>query len=109
MKTISEPIAGEELQKLANEIGGFFIKVVIDLDKNILCVGAKMHVEEEEDLIKNGSLKENLWGGGYNLEEKIITYDSIINNKPGINNSSEILDQSIRSKLELLTRKLLNV
>ena len=109
MKIVTALIAEGKLRELAREIGGFFIKVVVDLDKNILCAGAKMHVDEERELLNNGSLKENLWGGGYNLEEKIITYDSIINNKPGINNSSEILDQNIRLKLELLTRKLLNL
>ena len=65
MKIISEPITINELQELAKEIGGFFIKVVVDLEKNILCAGAKMHIDEEQELINNGSMKENLWCGGY--------------------------------------------
>ena len=94
---------------MAQEIGGFFIKVVVDLEKEILAAGAKMHVEEEEILIKDGSNKESLWGGGYNLDDKIVTFDSIINNKPRVNPSLEILDKATREKLEKITRYLLNV
>jgi len=109
IKIISGGIDINELNKLAEEIGGFYIKIVVDLDRGILAAGAKMHVDEEQMLLEQGSKKENLWGGGYDLETKYVTFDSIINNKPGINNSSEILDTGIRTKFETITRKLLGI
>lgn len=109
MKTITRPISKIELQELSQEIGGFFIKVVVDLDKKILVAGAKMHIDEEQELLKNGSIRENLWGGGYDLEEKKITFDSIINNRPGVNHSSEILEPAIREKFERIVRYLLDL
>ena len=109
MKIISNPVAGEELKELAQEIDGFYIKVVVDLEKEILAAGAKMHVDEELMLIENGSVKENLWGGGYDLETKQVAFDSIINIKPGLNASSDILEPAIRKKFENILRKVLNV
>jgi hypothetical protein len=100
MDIISQPIDSPQgLEILAKEIGGYFIKVVIDIEKEILSAGAKMHIDEEAQLLSMGSSQSNLWGGGYDLETKEITHDSIINNKPGVNNSSEILGTEIRVKV----------
>ena len=109
MKILIGPIDLEELKVLSNEIDGFYIKVVADLEKKILAAGAKMHVDEEQILLEKGSRKEDLWGGGYDLEIKEVTFDSIINNKPGVNASSEILDPLIRKRFEKILKKILNV
>ena len=108
-KLVTSPVSEKELLSLAEAIGGFYIKAVVDLEREILSAGAKMHVDEEEYLMTNGSKKENLWGGGYDLETKQVTFDSIINNKPGINMSSDILDPAVREKFEIILKKLLKV
>ena len=54
IKVISEPVSKPELAELAKEIGGFFIKVVADLEKGVIRAGAKMHVDEEQELLKSG-------------------------------------------------------
>ena len=108
-KILTNAIDVKELEELAQNIGGFYIKVVVDLEREVLAAGAKMHVSEEQLLIENGSKRDNLWGGGYDLETKQVTFDSIINNKPGVNASSDILDPLIRNKFEDILRKLLNV
>jgi Protein of unknown function (DUF5674) len=109
VKVISSTVSKAELSGLASEIGGFYIKIVVDLENRIMAAGAKMHMDEEQLLLKQGSKKDSLWGGGYDLEVKQITFDSIINNKPGINSSSDILDPGIRNKFEIITRKLLGI
>jgi hypothetical protein len=109
MKVITKPIEGQEIKAMAEEIGGFYIKVVVDIEKEVMAAGAKMHVDEEQLLIGKGSVKDNLWGGGYDLETKQISYDSIINNKPGVNSSSDILDPKVRRKFEIIVKKLLDL
>jgi hypothetical protein len=108
-KVLTKPIEGQEIKAMAEEIGGFYIKVVVDIEREVMAAGAKMHIDEEQLLLENGSKKEYLWGGGYDLETGGITFDSIINNKPGVNASSDILDPSIREKFINIIRKLLNV
>lgn len=109
VRKIEKPINPEELKELAEAIGGFYVKVVVDIKSEVLAGGAKMHVDEEQMLANEGSEKENLWGGGYDLETKEVTFDSIINNKPGINASSDILDPETRSRFEIIVRRLLDV
>lgn len=106
VKIINNPVEKAELTKLAEEIGGFYIKVVVDVEREVMAAGAKMHVDEEQLLLEQGSRKENLWGGGYDLEVGEVTFDSIINNKPGVNASSDILNPDIRNKFEIILRKL---
>jgi len=109
IKVISSPISRDELKELAKEIDGYFIKLVVDLDKNIIAAGAKMHFDEEQELLRLGSSQQSLWGGGYDLESNTVTYDSIINNRPGINSGSEIIDVKIRSNVEKIIRKYLPI
>ena len=109
IKKILDPVEPEELMGLAKEIGGFYVKVVVDIERQILVAGARMHIDEEQVLLNDGSLKGNLWGGGYDLDMKQVTFDSIINNRPGVNSSSDILDPEVRKKFEIIVRKLLNV
>jgi len=109
MQVITKPVEDKVIKSMAEEIGGFYIKVVVDLEKGVMAVGAKMHVDEEQLLLENGSNKENLWGGGYDLDTKRVTFDSIINNKPGINSSSDILDPEVRKKFEVIIRRLFGI
>lgn len=109
MKVLTKPIEGEEIKAMAGEIGGFYIKVVVDIEREVMVAGAKMHIDEEQLLLENGSKKEYLWGGGYDLETGGITYDSIINNKPGVNASSDMLDPLIREKFTSIVKKILNI
>jgi len=109
IRIISSPISGVEIKEFAQEIGGFYIKVVADIEREVIAAGAKMHVDEEQLLIQDGSRSDDLWGGGYDLETGQITFDSIINNKQEVNASSDILDPQIRKKFERIARKLLRL
>jgi hypothetical protein len=108
-RKIAEPIKRGELKELAKAVGGFYIKVVVDIKKGILAGGAKMHTDEERLLKGGDSSQEDLWGGEYDLETKQITFDSIINNKPEINASSEILNLEVRKKFADIVKRLLNI
>ena len=108
VKVICNTVDMNGLAEVAREIGGFYIKVVVDLEKEVMAAGAKMHVAEEQMLIAQEGKNENLWGVGYDLELREVTFDSIINNKPGVNTSSDILDSGIRKKFETIVRRLLS-
>ena len=100
--------ADEKTLKRAAEDHDGYIKVVVDVEKNILAAGGKRHVEGEELLLKNGSKQDNLWGGGLDLETKEIDFDSMINIRPSLGNSSrEVLSQDLRQKMEKIIKELL--
>jgi len=64
---ITSKISEENLKNAAEDLGGY-IKFVVDVEKEILTAGGVRHVQGKELLLQNGSMQENLWGGGFDLE-----------------------------------------
>ncbi len=91
-------------EKVGEDLDGY-VKVVIDLAKEIVAAGGKRHVDAEQLLLSKGSKQEDLWGGGIDLETGTIDFDSMINIRPAQSNSSrEVLSSDIRAKMEALIR-----
>jgi len=88
-------ISLEDLNKMANNMFGDLVKAVVDINKEIMAVGAELHADEEELLLKDGSKQENLWGINiYPKEDKEnrIEFDSMINLRPSRRNYSRGVD-----------------
>lgn len=97
----------EEIKKMAEDFDGY-IKVVVDIEQEILGGGGERHFEAEQKLLTEGCRQENLWGGGLDLETKEIDYNSIINLRPAQNNPSrDVLSSEIRAKFDTIVKRLL--
>lgn len=97
----------DELRKIQTEYGSF-VKVVVDIEKEILAGGAAMHYDEERALLEYGCKQANLWGGGVDLESGEIDFDSMINIRPSQNNGSRtVLDLTIQAKMRAVIEKIL--
>lgn len=101
--TTSRPFTKEEIERLREKFH-VYIKTVIDVEKKICSAGCDRHFESEQLLLQNGSDQKSIWGGGVDLETKIIDYNSFINIRPGINQSNEIQNQKLRETFETLSR-----
>jgi hypothetical protein len=102
--TKSEPFTKDEIKKL-RELFDVYIKTVIDVERKICSAGADRHFEAEKILLEDGSFQSNLWGGGIDIETKIIDCNSFINVRPTDNNASnEIQNPKLRKKFEDLTK-----
>lgn len=100
--------ASAEEKKLVSEHFQGYVKVVVDIEKEILCAGADRHVDEEQELLVNGSKQSNLWGGGIDIETGEIDYNSMINLRPNQDNPSrDILSMDIRKKFDEIVIKIL--
>ena len=103
------PFSKEEIEKLKEEFD-VYIKTVIDINERICSAGANRHFESEKELLEMGSKQVNLWGGGIDLETKLIDSNSFINIRPSQKNTSnEIQDGAIRKKFEDLMKYFFNV
>ena len=102
--TKSKPFTKEEIIKL-RELFDVYIKTVIDIEKKICSAGADRHFESEKVLLDEGCSQSNLWGGGIDIETKLIDCNSFINVRPlEKNTSNEIQDPDLRKKFEDLTK-----
>ena len=105
---ISKRATEEHLRQMAEDFGGDYIKVVVDVEQNILAGGGERHFDAEQVLLEHGSQQENLWGGGMDVKTRTIDYNSMINLRPRQdNNSRDILSSDIRKKFDEILKKLL--
>lgn len=81
------------------------IKIVVDIEREILAGGSGMHYECEQLLLSDGSEQENLWGANWFPDEQEIEFESLINIRPRQNRSIIIQDKAICDKVEHITRK----
>ncbi|MFH2019342.1 MAG: DUF5674 family protein [bacterium] len=102
--TTDKPYTKAQLIDL-QEVFGSYIKTVIDLEKKICSAGMDRHYEGEETLLRQGSKQSNIWGGGIDIQNKTIDYNSFINIRPNDNNeSNDLLNQELRKEYQELTK-----
>src|SRR3989338_6988461 len=102
--TKSKPFTTKEIAKL-RQLFDVYIKTVIDVRKKICSAGCDRHFESEKVLLDQGSSQKDLWGGGIDLETRIIDCNSVINIRPNQGNTSnEIQDPTTRAQFEQLTK-----
>lgn len=104
---ITKKATKNELKKIAEDFDGY-VKLVVDVKKEVLTGGGERHVDGEQKLLELGSRQKDLWGGGLDLETKEIDYNSIINLRPSADNPSrDILSTEVRKKFDEIVKKLL--
>lgn len=98
MKFISSKLSKVEVGKVKDVYGGY-VKLTIDLENEWIVVGTELHADGEKILLEKGSKQDNVWGGGINLEDKMIDTTAVLNLRPKLGNDSmEILDAERRKK-----------
>jgi Protein of unknown function (DUF5674) len=85
----------------------FYIKTVVDIDRQILAGGGEMHSDCEAVLLDSGSQQRDIWGASWNRITQEIFYESIVNLRPRQNRSMEILDPLIRERVKQIIHGLL--
>ena len=103
---VNEKVTKEDIKNASEEYGEY-IKVDIDIKTGAMTIGGEWHADGKKVLLESGSRQSDIWGGGINLRDNSIDYNSMINVRPKMdNNSQEILDREIRDKFsEILKDK----
>ena len=77
-----------------------------DIDKYILSAYCELHIDCADELIENGSEYKNLWGANVYQDGKI-EFTSMINVRFPKNQSTEIQDKEIKTKVASIIKKLI--
>lgn len=102
---VKERVTESDIKKAAEDYGEY-IKITADIGKGVIAIGGEWHADGEKVLLENGSRQSDIWGGGIDLNTKKIDVSSLINIKPGINESMEILDVKNRDRfIQILKEK----
>lgn len=111
VQIIKKPIARAELQRMAREQFGDFVKAVADVEQGIMAVGGEFHADAEVVLMeKEGARREHTWGINLYPEktgDDFIEFDSMINLKPALGNRSRnVEDPATQEKIKEIVRLL---
>lgn len=99
----------EQIKQMAEIYFGLWIKLAVDINREILAGGGELHYDCEQILLEDGSLQPDIWGADWYTETRQVGFESLINIRPRLNRSMEIQDFAIREKVETITRCLLEV
>jgi len=104
MKIFKNPLTKKEITELKNEFGNY-LKLTIDLEREIVVAGCLLHADGETILLREGSKQTDIWGGGIDLVNKVIDTTAVLNLRPNQdNNSLEIIDADKRKKFINIAR-----
>lgn len=108
---VREPISTQQLRDAGEELYGDMVKAVVDVEKEVMAVGAELHADEEAFLIEQNSRQDNLWGINLYTERtlsEMVEFDSMINIRPRQNNRSRgVEDPEIRARIIRIVRSLI--
>jgi hypothetical protein len=89
------------------------MKIVVDVENEILAVDAELHADLENLLFENGSRQEHLWGANiYPPKGKdhpdFLEYTALINVRPSYGNKSMVVtDPIVRDRIRKIVHRLM--
>jgi len=84
---IQERATQKQLEEML-EILSSYIKLAVDIEREILAGGGELHADCEAVLLENGSKQVDIWGAEWYPFTKEVGYESLINIRPRHNNRS---------------------
>jgi len=99
----------KEIREMLEELETY-IKLAVDVERNILAGGGEYHADCEEVLLEDGSRQENIWGADWYSESRTVGFGALINIRPQQDNRGmEIENPRLRERIETVVRTLLEV
>ncbi len=110
IEIITEPITRAEAGEIAKEVYGTMVKGVADIEKGIIALGGKWHMDANTRLTEFGSAQDAVWGFNLYPEkngEERIEYYALINIRPAQGNRDMYIeDATIREKIHDIVSRL---
>ena len=87
---------------------GNYIKLAIDIEREVAAGGGVAHADCETVLLEDGSRQHDVWGADWIPSTQETRFEALINIRPEQDNRSmTILDAEIRAKVQRVAEQLL--
>lgn len=107
---IRQPATAEQLAHMSQAFGSSFIKLAVDVEREILAGGGELHADCEAALLEDGSQQAQVWGADWYPPDREVGFESLINIRPHQQNFTlELQSPELRAKVETIVRRLLEV
>jgi hypothetical protein len=102
-----QPATEGEIQEMLKELESY-IKLAVDVKREILAGGGEYHADCEEFLLEDGSRQEDIWGADWHPDSQEVEFGALINIRPNQGNRSmEIESVELRRKIDRIVRHIL--
>jgi hypothetical protein len=98
----------KEIREMLEELETY-IKLAVDVERNILAGGGEYHADCEEVLLEDGSRQENIWGADWYPESRTVGFGALNIRPQQDNRGMEIENPRLRERIETVVRTLLEV
>ena len=110
MQLIEKSINISVLSEMSEKMFDDLVKVVVDIEKEIIALDFDLHSDLEKFLLEKGSTEKNLWGinlyPSFFNDDSFIEFDSMINLRPALGNRTRSVDDElIQTKIIKIIRK----
>jgi hypothetical protein len=104
MHILRDPATSEQINDMLQELGTY-IKLAVDVERQVLAGGGEWHADCEQLLLQDGSRQEDVWGADWLPSEKAVRFEALINIRPKQNNRSmTIQDPVLRQRVDKVVR-----
>ena len=84
---------------------GTYIKLAVDVEREIVAGGGDLHYDCEQALLEDGSRQENVWGADWDPVGEV-RFESLINIRPRQGNLGlELQSPQLRERVERIVRR----
>lgn len=103
--TITERVIPQQMQEMCEELKTY-IKLAVDVRRQIVAGGGALHVDCQAALLEDGSNQADIWGADWIPESREVRFESLINIRPKQGNRSMIIaDAALRTTIESIVRE----
>ena len=106
---IATRATSREMQEMLETLQTY-IKLAVDVRRQVLAGGGEMHADCEAVLLEDGSAQEDVWGADWFPDSRTVRFQSLINISPKRGNRSlEVANPELRKTIEAIVRQRLDV
>lgn len=102
---VRDAVTSEQVEIMLDAYGSY-IKLAVDIEREILAGGGELHADCEQALLENGSRQEDVWGADWDLSGEV-RFESLINIRPRQGNRNlELQSSELRQQVERIVRRI---
>lgn len=104
---IRENATADQMSEMLQQLE-HYVKLAVDVRRGVLAGGGALHADCEGMLLEDGSAQEDVWGADWIPATQEVTYESLINLRPGQGNlAMEVQSPELRAQIAEVVERLL--
>ncbi|MCX7707325.1 MAG: DUF5674 family protein [Anaerolineae bacterium] len=102
---LREPATPEQIAAMLDTLGSY-IKLAVDVEREVIAGGGELHADCEQALLEDGSRQEDVWGADWDPSGEV-RFESLINIRARQGNLSlELRSPELRKRVECIVRRI---